>query len=101
MSKPISEDKQLDWETKIREQQESGLSINEWCRNNQITKGSFHYWKEKLSPKALQKTSFTELSIKIPDAISLETSGITIRITSDCDPHLRKEIISLFAGGLC
>ena len=101
MPKPLSEDEKFDWATSLRRQQESGLSINEWCRKNQITKGSFHYWKEKLAPKALQKTSFTELNIKRSDAISLQACGITIRITGDCNPDLRKQIITLFAGGLC
>jgi len=101
MPRPISEDKKQDWEIKVREQEESGLSINEWCRQNQITKASFHYWKEKLKPKKLQKKSFTELSFKKSDAISLQACGISIRISSECDRHLRKQLFALFAEAAC
>lgn len=101
MPRPVSEDKKQDWETKICQQQESGLSINEWCRQNQVTKASFHYWREKLIPKKLQKSSFTELSIKNPDAISLQGRGIYIRMGNDCSANLRKQLLALFAEGIC
>lgn len=101
MPRPISQDKKQEWETKIGEQQESGLSINEWCLQNQVTKASFHYWKEKLNPKKLQKNSFTELSFKKSNAISLQACGISMRISSECDPHLRKQLFALFAEAAC
>ena len=62
MPKPTSKEKRLDWETKICQQKQSGLSINQWCRKNQITKGSFHYWKDQLFSKPkLTRDSFIEL----------------------------------------
>jgi len=101
MPKPFSEDQKLEWKQRIDQQRQSGLSIQKWCLQNQIQPHTFHYWKEKLFPKPFQKTSFTELNIKRPDAISLQAYGISIRIGSDCDPILRKQIFALFAGDLC
>ncbi|HLB52479.1 MAG TPA: hypothetical protein VJK48_02070 [Chlamydiales bacterium] len=101
MPKPLSEEKKLEWKNLIEQQRQSDLSIEKWCRQFQIHPHTFHYWKEKLFPKPLQKTSFTELNIKRSDAISLQACGISIRIGSDCDPILRKQIFALFAGDLC
>ena len=96
-----SEEKQLEWKTLIEQQRQSGLSIEKWCRQNQILPHNFHYWKEKLFPRQLQKTSFAELSMKRPDAVSLQARGLYIRMGSDCDPGLRKQLFALFAGLSC
>jgi hypothetical protein len=72
-----------------------------WCLQNQIRPHIFHYWKDKLFPKQLQKSSFAELNMKRPDAISLQAQGLYVRMGSDCDPHLRKQLFTLFAGLPC
>jgi hypothetical protein len=98
MPKPTSPEKQLEWKGLIQKQQASGLSIDKWCLQNQIIPHVFHYWKSKLSPKQLEKSSFAELNIKRPDAISLQARGIYVRLGSDCDPHLRKQLFAIFAS---
>ena len=98
MPSPTSEENQLKWKNLIDQQRQSGLSIDKWCLQNQIRPYIFHYWKAKLFPKRLQKTSFTELSIKHPDTISLQTHGLHVQIAADCDPHMRKQLFALFGG---
>lgn len=101
MPKPLSEDKKLEWKNLIEQQHQSGLSIDKWCRQFQIQPHAFYYWKDKLFPKSLQKTSFTELNVKQSDVILLQARGVSVRIGSNCDPYFRKQLFSLFAGGLC
>jgi hypothetical protein len=101
MPKPASEDKKLEWKNLIEQQRQSGVPVEKWCLQNQIPPYTFRYWKEKLFSKPLQKTSFTELNIKRPDAISLQARGIYIRIGTDCDLSLRKQLFALFAEASC
>lgn len=101
MPNPASEDKQLEWKNLIKKQGQSGLSVEKWCLQNQISPHVFHYWKKKLFPKRLQKSSFSELHMRCSDAISLQGHGICIRMGSDCDPHLRKQLFALFAEAPC
>ncbi len=96
-----SEEKQLEWKNIIEQQRQSGLSIDKWCRQNQIAPHNFHYWRDKLFPKSLQKSSFTELNMRRPDAISLQARGIYIRMGNDCDLNLRKQLFALFAEVSC
>ncbi len=42
---------QLLWEQRINERAKSKMSISEWCKNNEISKGKFHYWNHKISKK--------------------------------------------------
>lgn len=98
---PRSEKKQLEWKSLIEQQRESGLSIEKWCAQNHTHPHVFHYWKSKLFPKQLQKSSFTELNIKRADTISLQARGLYIRMCSDCDPGLRRQIFALMAEVTC
>jgi len=103
MSKPTPEEKKLKWNHLIEQQCQSGHSIKKWCLQNQIRPSTFQYWKEKLFPtkKPLQKTSFTELNMKRPNAISLQARGLYVRMSSDCDPYLRKQLFALFTEASC
>jgi len=101
MQKPISEDKQLKWKTLIENQRQSGLPVGKWCLQNEINSHTFQYWKARLFPKQLEKNSFTELKLKRPDGISLRTRGLHVRLKSDCDPHLRKQLLALLGELSC
>lgn len=47
----------------IAEQQESGLTILDFCSNHGIAPSTFHYWKKKLSKKPDRK-DFIPLIVK-------------------------------------
>jgi len=98
---PASEEKKLEWKNLIELQRQSGLSIKKWCRQNQIVPHAFHYWKDKLFPRQLLKSSFSELNMKRPNTISLQARGLYVRMGSDCDSHLRKQLLDLFAELPC
>lgn len=101
MPAPASEEKRNEWKNLIEQQRQSGLSIDKWCLKNQIRPHAFHYWKEKLYPRPLEKSSFSEMRIKRPSTISLTARGLCIRIDGDCDPVLRKQLFAVFAEQLC
>ena len=98
---PTSEEKQLEWKNLIEKQRQSVFSIEKWCLQNQIRPYIFHYWKSKFFPKPLQKSSFTELNVKHADMLSLQARGLYVRMSNDCDPHLRKQLLALFAELPC
>lgn len=43
------------WQQIIKDQSESGLSIREWCRDNDISHGKFYYWQRVIREEALIK----------------------------------------------
>ena len=55
---------QLLWEQRIYERTKSGMSVSEWCKNNEISKGKYHYWNHKLSKKQKpdNEISFAEIT---------------------------------------
>lgn len=63
------------WLSRIRERQDSGLSIKDWCSKNQITETSYYYWlkkarrlaylsaKEKNPPQVKEENAFIEVTL--------------------------------------
>lgn len=98
---PASEEKKLEWKNLIEQQRQSGLSVDKWCLQNQIRLSAFQYWKDKLFPRGLQKESFSELTMRRSDTISLQAKGLYVRMSGDCDPSLRKQLFALFGGLPC
>jgi hypothetical protein len=37
------------WEQIINKRIKSGMSVSEWCKNNEISKTKYHYWNHKIS----------------------------------------------------
>ncbi|MBW9157681.1 IS66 family insertion sequence element accessory protein TnpA [Clostridium tagluense] len=55
---------QLLWEQRINERTKSGMSVSEWCKNNEISKSKYHYWNHKLTKnqKPDNEMSFAEIT---------------------------------------
>jgi transposase-like protein len=67
------------WANSFREQQASGLSVQEWCLQHNVSKNSFFYWKRKLKDEYLEA--------KLPEIVKLslpaDPKGCTT-ITTAC-----------------
>ena len=102
MPKPLSSEKKLEWEEKIRKQKDSGLSIERWCNEHQIRSHTFHYWKERLSPKPLpSRLSFAELSSAKETGITIEHRHLRIRLDKHFDPYVLKQCLSVLMEIKC
>ena len=50
------------WQDLIKEQIQSGLSIREWCRRNNISHGRFYYWQRVIREETLIKAGTLALT---------------------------------------
>lgn len=109
MTKRFSIAQRNQWKEKILSQQQSGLPISSWCRQNNIPIHNFYYWKGKLFPKpSLDQSSFVELqdnadknahsSIK---SISIDIHRIRIQADPQMDNSNLKQLIAELKGILC
>jgi hypothetical protein len=102
MPKPLSAEKKIEWEAKVCQQRASGLSIERWCRQNQIAAHSFHYWKDRLFPKPqLTRSCFAELPISQGTGISIEYQGVRILIDKSFDSATLQHCLSALRGIQC
>lgn len=47
------------WEDRINERIRSGITIEEWCKKNEISKHKYHYWKHRISKKQKSDNEIT------------------------------------------
>ena len=105
------------WQELIKEQSQSGLSIREWCRRNNMSHGKFYYWQRIIREEALIKagtlavtsqTHFVEvkptIAIESKPKVSnqgtcaiLRSNGNEIEIINGADPNTL-ELILNFIG---
>lgn len=98
-----------------RRQQESGLTVKEFCSNEAISPATFYYWKKKLSKNSNSRQDFIPLVLKnsphFPDQnyTTLPQGGETdallelvypngtrLRIKKDLDLTQLRSLICLF-----
>lgn len=94
-----------------RRQQESGLTIKEFCFNEAIAPATFYYWKKKLNKNSKDNPDFIPLVVKPsppfpdqnhaspPSDALLELiypNGTRLRIKKDLDLNQLRSLICLF-----
>ena len=53
------------WEDRFQSRKRSGLKVNEWCEQNNISRDSYYYWFHKLKDtKKRQGGIFTEVRLE-------------------------------------
>lgn len=100
------------WKKLIKEQNESGLSIREWCRENNVSHGKFYYWQRIIREEALVKagtlaitvqTQFVEVRPSITEIKAnnqgtcaiLRSNGNEIEIFNGADPNTLALVLNL------
>jgi hypothetical protein len=101
MPKSSSQETQQVWRERITQQQNSGLSARSWCQENKVAVGRFHYWKDKLIPKRIDATNFTELADVKNVGITIEYDGMRIHLDPNFDAVTLKRCLSVIKEGKC
>lgn len=103
------------WQELIREQDQSGLSIREWCRRNNMSHGKFYYWQRVIREESLIKagtlavtgqTQFVEVKPNIPEIQTnslgtcaiLRLNGNEIEVLNGADPNTLTTLLSLIGN---
>ena len=86
--KTESQQKQSLWRSHVEKWSASGLSQTEYCRQNQLSKGRFKYWKYKFYKDISDEKSVEFIQIQSEEIVpeneikSEKTSFINLRIDS-------------------
>lgn len=100
----MNNDKIALWEERIQEKQASGLSVEEWCQQKQLTKHSYYYWRKRIETMheraaAPEAVVFAEISKEVTENTCATPLQITwrdlgISITKHADAVLAAEFLS-------
>ena len=106
MQKVTSDYRMSQWAKIIKERQEGGKKVDEFCKERGLNRNAFYYWQRKLRKVVCTEISKTnESAICMPDGwirlsspeqeketISVEISGCYINVGNDTDPELLKKV---------
>lgn len=58
------------WAAVIRDRQESGLKVDDYCERHGLSRNAYYYWLRKVKEAALTQTGFVEIQpeITVPEA---------------------------------
>lgn len=102
----MEDQSQINWDEKIQEYRNSGIGLERWCRQNNISKSamSYHiYGKYKSKKKSKSNDEMMKLVPLIvaeePAAlnrvITLNVNGVSIDVDDDTDLLLLKKIVGV------
>ena len=49
------------WATIIQDRKESGLSVNDYCSQHQLSRDAYYYWLRKIKENLLVESGFVEV----------------------------------------
>jgi hypothetical protein len=89
-----------EWKSRFQKWQASGLSGRAWCLQNQISYGTFSYWRQKISSDPnlmaeLNPETFVELSESLEGSVglTLEYRGVTLCLSKKFNEDLLKRCL--------
>jgi transposase len=95
------------WQQRLQRFASAGLSVADFCDQEEISTASFYAWKRRLGPLTLPTepatTDFVPVRL-VPAAPALELllpSGSVLRIGPDCDPALLRQVLALLGVAAC
>ena len=62
------------WASRFAEQKASGLTVADWCQQNNISKHSYFYWKRRLKDEAVSQA--------LPEIVPLAVSPAPVSVSN-------------------
>ena len=108
-------DRERYWRAVIREQRASGLSISAFCRQRELSAGSFFNWRRKLAERRRKRTieperpaaKFVPIELSAPRAVRragcevVLPNGCRIVVPAQCDAGWLREIVVVLEERSC
>ena len=79
-----------EWQQRILDCQNSGMSVKSWCRENGISTGSYYFHLRKIRESVLEENQIVSLEpakAVSSSVIRIESDGITITLPENATPE--------------
>lgn len=87
------------WSDIIKDCKASGLKVNDYCSENNISRDAYYYWLRKVKDAALIQNGFVEIPIPSHNEVAASTgliaklNGITLEIKEGVSTELLTNVI--------
>jgi len=86
------------WQQRIMECQQSGMSIKAWCQENGVATRSYYHYLRKIRENMLQEKQLVPLELPKPassPAIRIESGSITVTLPETASAEQLTAILSV------
>ena len=86
-----------EWQQRILDCQNSGMSVKAWCQANGISTGSYYFHLRKIRESVLEENQIIPLEPSKPvssTGIRIESAGITITLPETVTPEQLAAVLS-------
>ena len=93
-----------EWAAIIKDCKSSGMKVDDYCQQHDISRDTYYYWLRKVKTAALQQAGFVELPIPetkpVPTTdfstqMVIKTAGKEIRINNDTPTELITRVLEV------
>lgn len=93
-----------EWASIIKDCRLSGLKVDEYCQQHNLSRDAYYYWLRKVKEAALQQVGFVELPSpmkkEIPSSefhtqLIIKTAGIEVGINNDTPADLIARVLGV------
>lgn len=67
-----------EWAAIIKDCKSSGMKVDDYCQQHDISRDAYYYWLRKVKAAALQQAGFVELPV--PEVKPIPTTGFTAQM---------------------
>ena len=86
-----------EWQQRVLDCQNSGMSVKAWCQANGISTGSYYFHLRKIRESVLEENQIIPLEPLKPvssTGIRIESAGITITLPENAAPEQLAAVLS-------
>ena len=69
------EQKLIEWAKQITERQESGMSIEKWCRERGVSKQTYYRWQKRVFEAAQRQQQVEFAEVRTSESLQLPATG--------------------------
>jgi transposase-like protein len=93
-----------EWAAIIKDCKSSGMKVDDYCQQHDISRDTYYYWLRKVKTAALQQAGFVEMPLPevkpVPETdfttqLVINTAGNEIRINNDTPAELIARVLDV------
>lgn len=95
-----------DWASRFADQKASGLSVTDWCKQNNLTEYKYYYWKKLLKEEAIEQALPDIVPLAMPSVPKNKTqvselASETSASRASCTSFASNTCARLYINGIC
>jgi hypothetical protein len=96
-----------EWASRFSDQKSSGLTVAEWCKQNNLSEYKFFYWKRQLKEEAIEQVLPEIVPLAMPSVqdtvshVAPKTTAVTGESCASCTSFATGPSARLYINGIC